>query len=118
MATLNTRCGAAALFLQFWSQVPGFTFVDHAFAFKPGAWILTTGMLLVGVQGAGFRSREKIAERRHERAIALAVEMLDHLAPGHVSQRAPVRQQQLHRSSRIRRQPELEAASLVEQHVQ
>jgi len=44
-------CGAAALFLQFWSQVPEFTFVKHAFAFKPGAWLLLTGVLLVALGG-------------------------------------------------------------------
>ena len=48
---LLASCGAAALFLQFWSQVPGFTIVKHAYVFKPGAWILTAGMLLVALAG-------------------------------------------------------------------
>ena len=45
-------CAAAAgLFLQFWSQVPEFTFAGHAFAFKPGAWLLTAGLLLAVLAG-------------------------------------------------------------------
>lgn len=60
--TLIGSCGAAALFLQFWSQVPGFTFVKHAFIFKPGAWILTTGMLLVALAGLWAVSATVLSE--------------------------------------------------------
>ena len=74
--TLVGSCGAAALFLQFWSQVPGFTFVDHAFAFKPGAWILTTGMLLVVLAGLWAVSATVLSEAggvRYQAGLALDI---------------------------------------------
>jgi hypothetical protein len=55
-------CGAAALFLQLWNQVPGFTFVKHAFVFKPGAWLLLTGMLFVALAVVWAVSATVLAE--------------------------------------------------------
>jgi hypothetical protein len=55
-------CGAAALFLQFWNQVPGFTFVKHAFVFKPVAWLLLTGVLFVALAGLWAVSATVLAE--------------------------------------------------------
>ncbi len=55
-------CAAAALFLQFWSQVPGFTFVKHSFVFKPVAWLLLTGVLFVALAGLWAVSATVLAE--------------------------------------------------------
>jgi hypothetical protein len=72
--TLVGCCGAAALLLQLWSEAPGFTFIDHHFVFKPGAWLLLTGVLFVATAVLWAVSSTLLAETggvRYHEALAL-----------------------------------------------